>query len=178
MDRPMPSLGFKLMSLALKVRDLFLPPMSILNEVGIEPGAYVLDYGCGPGAYIVPLADLVGESGRIYALDVHPLAIESVQRTASTKKLTNVETICSDCATGLPDSSVDVVLLCDTLHLLSNPNGVLQELRRVLKPEGVLSVSDHHMKENELTSTVTNSGLFGLSGKGKRTYSFSRQGGQ
>ena len=86
-----------------------------------------------------------------------------------------METICSDCNTGLPDNSVDVVLLYDTLHSLSDPNGVLEELRRVLKPDGILSFSDHHMKENEIVSKVTSRGLFRLSRKGKRTYSFSEQ---
>jgi ubiquinone/menaquinone biosynthesis C-methylase UbiE len=83
-----------------------------------------------------------------------------------------VETIHSDCKTGLPDSSVDVVLLYDTFHALRDPNGVLEELHRVLKPDGVLSFSDHHMKENEIISKVTIRGLFNLSKKDKTTYSF------
>ncbi|MCK4241915.1 MAG: methyltransferase domain-containing protein, partial [Dehalococcoidia bacterium] len=61
------------MSLTYKFRDLRLPRMDILKEVGIEPGFHVLDYGCGPGSYTIPLAELVGESGKIYALDIHPL---------------------------------------------------------------------------------------------------------
>jgi len=52
---------------------------------------------------------------------------------------------------------------------------VLEELRRVLKPDGILSFSDHHMKENEIVSKVTSRGLFRLSRKGKRTYSFSKR---
>nr|MDO8089972.1 class I SAM-dependent methyltransferase [Candidatus Sigynarchaeota archaeon] len=108
----------------------------------------------------------------VYALDINPLAVRRVQSIASKRKLTNVETICSDCRTGLPDNSVDVVLLYDTFHLLNNPNEVLEELHRVLKPEGILSFSDHHMKESEILSRVTNRGLFRLWKKGKKTYSF------
>jgi len=107
------------------------------------------------------------------ALDVHPLAIQMVRNTASKQHLTNVETICSDCKTGLPDNSVDVVLLYDVIHDLSNPGEVLEELHRVLKSNGILSVNDHHMKENEIVFKVTNKGLFKLAKKGKRTYSFS-----
>ncbi|MBA7679381.1 2-methoxy-6-polyprenyl-1,4-benzoquinol methylase [subsurface metagenome] len=149
--------------------------MNVLEEVGIKPGFHVLDYGCGPGGYIIAVAELVGKSGKIYALDVHPLAIQRVQSIASKKQLTNVETICSDCKTGLPDNSVNVVLLYDTLHMLSDPNRVLEELYRVLKPKGILSFSDHHMKENEIISKVTNRGLFRLSRKGERTYSFLKE---
>jgi len=173
-DKPKPNWDFKLMSLTYKFRDFFLPRMNILKEVGIKPGSHVLDYGCGPGSYIIPLAELVGKSGKIYALDIHPLAIQMVQNIASKRQLTHVETISSDCKTGLPDNSVDVVLLYDTFHDLSDPNGVLEELHRVLKPNRIMSFSDHHMKENEIVSKVTNKGLFRLSRKGKRAYSFSK----
>jgi ubiquinone/menaquinone biosynthesis C-methylase UbiE len=160
------------MSFGYKFRDFFLPRKEILEEVGIKSGFHVLDYGCGPGSYTIATAELVGKAGKIYALDINPLAIQMVHNIASKKHLTNVETICSGCNTGLPDSSVDVILLYDTYHTLSDPDGVLEELRRVLKPGGVLSFSDHHMKENEIVTKVTNRGLFRLSRKGQRTYVF------
>jgi len=172
MDKPMSDFDFQFMSVGYKFRDLFRPRRNILEELGIEPGFHVLDYGCGPGSYIIPLAELVGESGKVYAMDIHPLAIQRVQDIASKKQLTNVETILSDCQTGLPDNTLDAVLLYDAFHHLSDPDVVLKELHRVLKPDGVLSFSDHHMKENEIVSAVTNSGLFSLSRKGQRTYSF------
>ena len=171
MDKPMSNLHFILMSFGFKFRDFFLPCMDILKEVGIKPGFHVLDYGCGPGSYVIPLAELLGKSGKIYALDIHPLAIQRVQNIASKKQLTDVKTICSDCKTGLPDNSIDVVLLYDTLHVLSDPDRVLEELHRVLKPDGILSFSDH-MKENEVVSKVTSRGLFRLWRKGDFTYNF------
>jgi ubiquinone/menaquinone biosynthesis C-methylase UbiE len=172
MDKPISNFDFQFMSVGYKFRDFFLPRKNILEEVGIKPGFHVLDYGCGPGGYIIPLAELVGESGKIYALDIHPLAIRKVQDIASKKRLANVETILSDCKTGLPDNTLDAVLLYDAFHHLSDPNVVLRELHRVLKPDGILSFSDHHMRENEIVSQVTNSGLFRLSRKGQRTYAF------
>jgi len=174
-DKAESNLGFRLMALSYRFRDLRLPRMNILKEVGIKPGFQVLDYGCGPGSYIIPLAELVGESGKVYALDIHPLAIRKVQDIASRKQLANVETILSDCQTGLPDNSLNAVLLYDIFHHLSDPNGVLQELHRVLKPDGILSFSDHHMKENEIVSRVTNSQLFKLLTKGKRTHTFLKE---
>jgi ubiquinone/menaquinone biosynthesis C-methylase UbiE len=172
MDKPQSNFDFKMMALLFKFRDLFLPRKTVLKEVGMQSGFHVLDYGCGPGSYIVPVRELVGKSGKIYALDITPLAIQMVQKIVSKKQLTNVETIHSECKTGLSDSSVDVVLLYDTFHALRDPNGVLEELHRVLKPDGILSFSDHHMKENEIISKVTIRGLFKLSKKDKTTYSF------
>jgi len=169
------NLGFRLMAFGYKFRDIRLPRINILKEVGIKPGFHVLDYGCGPGSYIIPLAKLVGKSGKIHALDIHPLAIQKVKNIASEKQLANVVTILSDRQTGLPDNSLDVVLLYDIFHHLSDPDGVLKELHRVLKPEGILSFGDHHMKENEIVSEVTNGGLFRLLRKGERTYTFSKK---
>jgi ubiquinone/menaquinone biosynthesis C-methylase UbiE len=175
MDKKQSNFDFRFMALEFKLRDLFVPRKKILKEVGIQSGFHVLDYGCGPGSYIVPVTELVGKSGKIYALDINPLAIQMIQKIVSKKQLTNVKTIHSDCKTGLPDSSVDVILLYDTFHDLGDPNGVLEELHRVLKPGGVLSFNDHHMKENEIISKVTNGGLFRLSRKGIRTYDFAKE---
>ena len=171
----MSKFDFQFMSVGYKFRDLRLPRINILKEVGIKPGFSVLDFGCGPGSYITPLAELVGESGKIYALDIHPLAIQRVKDIASKKRLANVETILSDCQTGLPDNTLDAVLLYDAFHHLSDSNGVLQELHRVLKPDGILSFGDHHMKENEIVAGLTNGGLFRLLRKGQRTYTFLKE---
>jgi ubiquinone/menaquinone biosynthesis C-methylase UbiE len=175
-DKPMSSVGFKLMTLALRIRDFLRPRMDVLKEAGIESGFRVLDYGCGPGSYIAPLARLVGASGEIYALDLHPFAIKEVQKKAGWKAITNVKTIESDCKTGLPDNHVDVVLLYDIFHNLSQPDDVLRELHRVLKPAGTLSFSDHHMNAKDILAGVTDTGLFKLLTKGKMTYSFSKAG--
>src|SRR3972149_11097726 len=152
MTNPMSSLAFKLMSLVFKVRDLLRPRSDVLKEAGIEHGSAVLDFGCGPGGYIAPLVELVGPSGKIHALDIHPLAIHEVKKIAKRKRFENIETIESDCRTGLPDHSVDTVLLYDVFHNLVRPDEVLRELHRVLKADGTLSFSDHHMKEEEVVT--------------------------
>ena len=173
MDKPMSNLHFRFMSFGFIFRDFSLPRKNILDEVGIKPGFSILDYGCGTGSYAVAAARLVGKSGKVYALDIHPLAIQKVKSMSEKKKLTNVGAILSDCATGLPDRSLDVVLLYDTLHNLSKPDEVLAELHRVLKPDGILSFNDHHLKEeNEIINKITGKGLFSLLRKGKSVYNF------
>jgi ubiquinone/menaquinone biosynthesis C-methylase UbiE len=168
----MADLHFRIMTFSFKVRDFFKPRKDIVQEIGIKEGFQVLDYGCGPSGYVPAVAELVGESGKLYALDINPLAIKTVNKLAAKKQLPNVKTILSDCDTGLPDDSIDMVLLYDAFHDLTNPDKVLTELHRVLKPNGVLSFSDHHLKENEIKSQMTRNGLFKLAKKGKRTYSF------
>jgi len=154
------------------LRDFFSPRKYVLEEVGIRPGFHILDYGCGPGSYIIPPAELVGKSGKVYALDIHPIAIRRVRSIISKKKLMNVETILASSADDLAEESMDVILFYDIFHLLSKKKRVLEELYRLLKPTGILSFSDHHMKKDEILSELANSGLFKLSRKGKKTYSF------
>ncbi|MFB0515047.1 MAG: class I SAM-dependent methyltransferase [Candidatus Neomarinimicrobiota bacterium] len=176
MDSPQSNCSFRTMAWMFKVRDLVLPREKILAEVGLQPGQQVLDYGCGPGSYTVVAARLVGNEGQVYALDIHPLAIQYVQRKAARQRLTNIETILSDCATGLPDSHIDVAFLYDILHGLSELVAILKELHRVLKPEGLLSVNDHHLKAAEVIARVTRDGLFQMAGKGRWTINFSKAG--
>src|SRR5664280_1900743 len=103
----MSDFGFKAMAFAFKIRDLLKPRKDIAKEVGITEGFHVLDYGCGSGSYITAVAELVGKSGIIYALDINPTAVEMTKNAADKNGLTNVQMILSDCKTELSDSSVD-----------------------------------------------------------------------
>ena len=60
MDNPMPDTHFKMMAFEFKFRDFFIPRKKILNEVGIERGHTILDYGCGPGSYSITAAKMSG----------------------------------------------------------------------------------------------------------------------
>ena len=166
------TIGFNLMSFGFKIRNFFNPPANILKEAKINPGSYILDYGCGPGDYSIAAAELAGRSGKVYALDIHPLAIKKIKDIASKRQLENIETIHSNCRTSLSENSIDIVLLYDVFHDLSDPDAVLKELYHILKPGGILSFSDHHMKEHEFMTKITTRGLFRLLKKNKHTYSF------
>ena len=151
----MSNFSFKAMTFILDIRDLFRPTHRVLSEVDmIKPGAHVLDYGCGPGNYTIAAAKLVGPSGKVYAVDIHPLAISEVQNKADIKGLRNVQTILTDCNTKLPDSSVDAVLLFYVLHDFKNPDVIIKELNRVLKPMGVLLVIDHKLENEKVVSIL------------------------
>lgn len=177
MDKPMSNFHFRMMFLMFKIRDLFFPRENILKEVGIKPGFSVLDYGCGPGSYTIVASNLVGSTGKVYALDIHPLAIQKVKTQASKRGLTNIQVIQSDCATGLDNESMNVVLLYDILHGLNQPEKILEELYRVLKPGGILSCNDHHIRGKQIISRITEKGLFALSNQGKNVYNFSKSKG-
>lgn len=167
--------GFRLMSLSYKVRDRLRPRLPYLQEAGLRQGMTVLDFGCGPGGYTVPAAQLVGAAGQVYGLDLRQSALTMTRDRASKLGLDNVETILSDCDSGLPAHTVDVALLYDVYHDLAYPTVVLTELRRVLKPDGTLSCHDHHLGTDVLKRKIESSGLFRLSKAGVRTLSFAPQ---
>jgi ubiquinone/menaquinone biosynthesis C-methylase UbiE len=178
MDKPISSLHFWGMSLAFAIRDLLAPPQRVLDEVQIRAGANVLDFGCGPGSYTLLVAERVGPDGKVFAVDIHPKAVQTVRRRSRTRGLANVEALCAADPTALAAQSIDVVLFYDTLHMLGDQDRVLRGLHGVLKPGGILSLSDHHMKQSDILEKVTGTGLFKLAEKGKRSYRFLKSGPQ
>jgi len=174
MDRPIPNIAFRSMKLSYKARDLILPRQIILSEVPIKPGDTVLDYGCGTGSYTFIVSKIVGPQGRVIALDIHPLAITHIKNAIKNRDVKNVEAVLSDCETGLADKSVDVILLFDIFHMFRDPDRNLREMYRVLKSDGTLSFTDHHMDEKAIINGMTNSGLFKLTGHPEHTFSFQK----
>lgn len=158
-------------------RDFLQPPEKKLIEVGIVRGWHVLDFGCGTGSYTTAAARLVGEEGKVYAADINPVRLERVTRLADRCGLTNIQTILTDCATGLESQTVDAVMMFDVLHCLRQPERVLEEVARVLKPEGALFLSDHHLMEADILSILTAEARFTMALRGVHTYKFVPAGG-
>ncbi len=171
----MSNLGFRLMAVTLRLREGFRNPKDELEQMGLRAGQVVLDYGCGAGSYTIPAAQIVGERGVVYAVDKHPLAIDMVENRAAKEGLANVKTIYSDRDTGLPDESVDVVLLYDVFHAVREKQSLLRELGRILKPAGLLSVRPEHMDKDAFLAIMDNSGLFSLDGQHGAAYQFARR---
>lgn len=156
----------------LKIRDMVRPPISKLRGAGLKPGASVLDYGCGPGGFSMAAARIVGHKGHVYALDIHPLAVQTVRKKAVRKGLNNISVLFSDHDTGLPDSRMDFIILNDVLHVLDDPESVLRECFRLLGPEGVIFVSDHHFDPQEIRRRITGGRLFRLSTRQGKNFLF------
>jgi ubiquinone/menaquinone biosynthesis C-methylase UbiE len=155
------AIGFRLMTLMYWVRDLLQDPRRILDTAQLGEGMKVADYGCGPGSFAIPAAQIVGDGGRVYAIDIHPLAISSVRERAAKKGLRNVEAILvRGYDTGIEASSVDRVLLIDTIHRIEDTNALFREIRRILKPDGLLFMHKGHMPMPEQRELVETSGLF------------------
>ena len=138
-QKPMPWIAFKAMTIIMSIRKKF---RNIEEEVcfcDIKAGDHVLDFGCGLGFNTIPAAQKVGDSGKIFALDISPQAIKIINKKIAQFNLKNVEPILSDYKTNLPNESIDIVYLHNTLPLLKDKKGVLNEIFRILKIKGKLS---------------------------------------
>lgn len=168
------NLSFRLMAWKFRIRDRLRPPSQILREAGVRDGMTVLDFGCGPGGFAIAAAKLVGKQGRVYAFDIHPLALKYVQRAIANENIQNVMVIGSDAISQIPEESIDLVLAYDILHDLAEPVKILSMMHRMLKPQGVLSVSDHHLDETSILSKVTADGLFVLAERNQQLFQFNK----
>ena len=159
--KPMPNYAFKLMTLSYKLYGLIHNTQRDLNKIPIKEGLTVVDYGCGPGRYTLPAAKLVGSKGRVFAVDTHPLAIKTIKEKAAGESLTNIETILVDSYnTGIPESSVDLVLLIDTLPLIKDYNAMFREMHRILKQDGFLFIEHTRINISKTREIVEGTGLF------------------
>jgi len=163
-------LNYFTVSLILYFRDLFHPPKMVLREADIKHGFTILDYGCGPGNYSIAVSELLEGTGIVFALDKHPLAIKSISKKIKKRSVSNIETIHSNCETGLASNSVDVVLLYHVFNDLKNSDVVLEELHRIIKPSGILSFMEFDIEG--ISPNITKSGLFQLQKKMDATYIF------
>jgi ubiquinone/menaquinone biosynthesis C-methylase UbiE len=149
MDR-MPDLAFRMMALIFKIRDIFIHKDKILDEFGIRQGQSVVDYGCGPGSYIRKASELVGTAGKVYAVDIHELAIEAVKKLIGKENLRNVTAlVVSNGRCPLEDNIIDLIYALDMFHMVANPGAFLKELNRISKPDGILYIDNGHQKRAE-----------------------------
>ncbi|MHA1732635.1 MAG: class I SAM-dependent methyltransferase [Promethearchaeota archaeon] len=160
--KPKSNLDFRMMCFFKGLSYKFNKPRVPLEELGISNGQSVLDFGCGPGYHAVAAAKMVGPKGRVYAVDRHPLSGRKTLKLAGKAGVGNVVPITASRDTGLDVGSVDVVLLYDVIHQLGDPGPVLEELHRVLKPGGRLSVQVHHVDPVKVVAEVEATGLFRL----------------
>jgi len=159
--KPQPDWSFKGMACLFKFRDLAGYPQRRLKKIPLKEGMAVVDYGCGTGTYTILAARLVGPQGKVFAVDVQPLAIKMIKEKAARESLANIEAVLVDSYnTGIQGSSIDLVLLLDTLHTINERQALFREIHRLLKPDGLIFMDSGHMRMSRGREIVENTGLF------------------
>ncbi len=124
------------------IRRWFNDPVEKIKAAGVRPGMDVLEVGCGSGYFTLPAAESVGDEGRLHAIDIHPIAVETVSKRIEQSNLRNVILSKTDALeTRLPSGSYDLILLFGVIPAPVLPlERLVPEMHRLLKPRGRMAV--------------------------------------
>jgi ubiquinone/menaquinone biosynthesis C-methylase UbiE len=116
------------------------------REIGLGFGEKVGDFGCGHGFFTFPAARLVGEKGRVYAVDILKSALKIIEKHAQAAGLTNIIPVWSNLeiygATAIPPHSLDTALVISLLFQNKKRAEILGEIDRLVKREGKIAIID------------------------------------
>ena len=131
------------------VRTWHHPEIS-LESIGLRSGMTFMDVGCGYGFFTISAAQIVGEKGKVYAVDVEASSIDRLKREAAEKGLKNIHVeVGAAEETVFCDACTDVVFYSTVLHDFRDPAKVLRNAKRMLKPSGTLVNLDWKKKPTE-----------------------------
>ena len=127
----------------------------VLKATGLKQGDTFLDVGCGDGYISLESSNIVGDNGRVYALDVYPESIETVKKEIRARNLDNIKAILADITETIPLSTatIDIVLMANVLHGFvaeGEVEEVLNNISKVLKPGGVFSIVEFRKIEGNI----------------------------
>lgn len=124
-------------------RDAWQNPKLVIHHLQAAPGQTVADIGAGTGYFIPYLAEAVGPSGHVLALDVEPNMVEHIKRRVGETGLQNVKAAqVAEDDPALPEASVDRVLIVNTWHHISGRSSYAVKLAKALKPSGSVLIVD------------------------------------
>jgi predicted methyltransferase len=128
-------------------RDAWQKPEALVAALELRPGMHVADLGAGTGYFVRRLAQAVGPTGAVYAVEVEPKLVAHLRERAEREGTTNVvPVLTSKDRARLPAGGVDVLLLVDTYHHLDGRVDYMRRAAEVLRPGGRVVVVDWHKR--------------------------------
>lgn len=111
--------------------------VALLDRVGVRRGGKAIDLGCGPSGILELLCDRVGPDGRVVGVDRDPALVALAHALVRERGLANVDIMEADArGTGLPASSFDLVHARTLLINVPDPDSVVSEMTRLVRPGG------------------------------------------
>ena len=121
---------------------------TMLDSLNIKPGDVVCDMGCGNGFYTLKLAKLVGEKGKVIAVEIQREMLGLLDDRAKQEKVANIDTVLGTVIDPkLPKEAVDLVLLVDVYHEFSHPEQMLAAIHKSLKPTGRIALVEFRAED-------------------------------
>ncbi len=132
-------------------RDLEEDPDRAIDVLRIEKGATVADVGAGSGYMTVKLSKKVGPQGKVYANDIQQGMLDLLNKRLVKSKITNVTTVLgTQDDPRLPSEALDLIIMVDVYHELSQPQVILRKLRSSLKPGGRLVLLEYRKEDPDV----------------------------
>lgn len=120
-----------------KARDKWMKVAEIFKIANIQVGNKVADIGCHQGYMSIRLSDFIGETGKVYSVDVREDRLNKLNDIASERDIKNIQTILGDYDDPkLEENSIDVVLIIDAYHEMNDYKQILFHVKKALKPDG------------------------------------------
>jgi len=124
------------------------PPDIVLKVIGVKPGMIIGEIGAGRGRYTVFLANATGKTGKVLANDIDEASLAFLKGRCKRLGINNVETVVGEMDNPLfPDNSLDIAIMVLVYHMIENPDNLLINLKKSLKPGSKLVILDPHDKE-------------------------------
>ena len=118
-------------------RDEYSKPGEVVRALAFREGEVVADIGSGTGYFTVRFARAVGESGKVYAVDVSPEMVRHLNRRLRDEGIRNVATVLAEPGDPLlPDASVDRFVVVNTWHHIEDQPAYLEKMKRMMRPGG------------------------------------------
>ena len=177
-------LVFKYQSLAknkhkldnLKRREM-LPPEKTLISLGLKEGDIVADIGCGIGYFTIPAAEIVGDSGKVFAMDILQEMLEEVEIKQKVNNISNIKTILTEeNDLKLEADKVTVAFISNVLHEADDKERFLSEIKRIICSKGIVAIVewqkinsefgppvDHRLDKADLINIVDKLGFSNIS---------------
>lgn len=139
---PIPSFMTRLIDNPIR-RKFIQKPETVVERMCLKPGMIIIEIGPGKGSYTKALAKNILPDGKVYALDIQESIIIRLKKRIEKEGITNIIPKIDDAYNlSFEDESVDRVLMIACLPEIPDPIRVLKELKRVLKPDGLISLSE------------------------------------
>ena len=156
-----------------KVREEEERTSEMVKELKLKPGMSVADIGSGNGYHTLMMAEIIGNKGTAYAVDIQPEMLQMLKKRANKAGMKNIKSIENRYwDTDLPESSIDFALMADVYHEFSHPEQMLSSIRRALKPQGIVSLlefreedpkvpikPEHKMSKEQVIKEMTKNGF-------------------
>jgi len=136
-------------------RDRWMPLEQIFKLAEIKEGTQVADIGCHEGYFSIHLANVVGNEGKVYAVDVRADRLDLLSEHLEARKLRNVSVILGDYDNPkLPKETLDVVVIMDAYHEMTDYMTILEHVKVALKPGGrIIIVEKQKQKVRDQSRT-------------------------